>query len=1836
MDRYICIHGHFYQPPRENPWLEAVEPQDSAYPYHDWNERITAECYAPNAVARILNSDGRIVSLVNNYARMSFDFGPTLLSWLEKNKPAVYQRILDADVESRQRFGGHGSALAHAYNHMILPLANFRDRYTQTIWGIRDFEHRFGRTPEGMWLPETAVDVETLEVLSELNIRFTILSPHQCARWRQLGEEAWHDVDGCGVDPTHPYIQRLPSGRSIAVFFYDGSISRAVAFETLLCQGESLVNRLASAFSDGRSEPQLVHIATDGESYGHHRAHGDMALAYALEYVERHKIARLTNYGEYLAQYPPQAEVEIRPNTSWSCSHGIERWRSDCGCNTGRFGWNQAWRRPLRLSLDWLRDEVASRYEQSAGSLLRDPWTARDQYIDVILDRSPDSLERFFSRQAARELTPEDKSTALKLLEMQRYALLMYTSCGWYFDELSGLESVQVLQFAARAIQLAGELFEGDCEARFLKLLESAQSNLPEPGDARAIYEKWVKPMAIDWNRVAAHYALSALFEAFPDRIRMFCYEVERQGFQTYLAGKARAVVGHARFRSDITAESTEMVFAAAHLGGHNVNCGVRPHTGDEAYTQIASELAQTLEKADFAELIRVVDRTFGESTYTLRSLFRDQQRKVLRQILQGQLSEAGAAYRRIYEEHLPTMRFLGELGIPQPKAFQSAVDFLLNTDIRWHVEGERGAVDDIRVLLQEARSLRMQLDMAGVSHMLSQRMTDTADSLCTQPAQLATFKQLDDLAALTLELPCVVDIWHPQNVYFELLKTLWPELLQQYQGGEANSEEWLDVFVALGDKLRVCTDDLKKTLHEVKSTPSVRTLVRECFARRCVPRATYRLQFNCRFTFRDATAIVPYLHELGISHCYASPIFQARPGSEHGYDVCDHSRLNSDLGTEDDFRCLTEELRGAGMGLIADVVPNHMGIGDATNAWWLDVLENGTASVYASCFDIDWEPSNPVLNKKVLLPVLGDQFGRVLEAGEIRLAYESGAFFLRYFNLKMPVAPDAYIFILERLLARVVDTIDAEDPHLQELRSIVTSLNHLPPMSESTAEKIEERQREKEVIKRRLATLCGSDPVIEQTLRETINVFNGNVGDPHSFDLLENLLNQQAYRLAYWRVATEEINYRRFFDINELAAICTEKSSVFKATHQLVLRLLSEGSVCGLRLDHPDGLWNPAEYTRHLQDEYVLAWVRARMPADRVPEDLEQRVAAGFAEQLGRNPGPRKCWPLYVVAEKILCEDESLPDDWAVDGTTGYDFLAMTNGLLIPSETLREFDRIYSNFIGDRMDLEQLVQASKKMIMLISMAGEINALSHQLDRISERNRQYRDFTLNSLTFVIREVIACLKVYRSYVVAPDRVSGRDRRYIEDAVARAKRLNPRTAASIFDFVRDTLLLDNLSQFRVADRPEVIAWVMKFQQLTGPVMAKGVEDTAYYAFNRLVSLCEVGSNPNRFGVSISEFHQANAARVDRWPNAMLATTTHDTKRSEDVRARVDVLAEMPDWWEAATNRWAKLNAAKRTAVDGQLAPDRNEEYLLYETLVGSWPELSGRESGLEQYRTRVVSYMEKATREAKVHTSWVNPDQAYDAAVREFVCRLLPDDLKDPFIMDLAEFVRPVVFFGRLNSLTQTLLKLTCPGVPDFYQGSELWALDLVDPDNRRPVAYDLRRDALAELKDRTASTPQPAQLAMELLAAADNGLVKMYLIYRVLSYRTSHPELFEHGSYEPLECVGEFADHVVAFSRSYGEQSITVVAPRLMFGLMKGQSEWPLGNNVWKNTGIRCPSLDPGTSLINILTDQTVETDGGSLALGAILQSFPVAVLDHRNASSGAVETASADAQNATS
>jgi (1->4)-alpha-D-glucan 1-alpha-D-glucosylmutase len=990
------------------------------------------------------------------------------------------------------------------------------------------------------------------------------------------------------------------------------------------------------------------------------------------------------------------------------------------------------------------------------------------------------------------------------------------------------------------------------------------------------------------------------------------------------------------------------------------------------------------------------------------------------------------------------------------------------------------------------------------------------------------------------------------------------------------------------------------------------------------IPRATYRLQFHPGFNFRQAESLVPYLDELGISDLYASPFFKPCNPEGAGYDVCDHKEFNPAIGAEEDFDALARALRSRSMGLILDLVPNHMGISGG-NPWWMDVLENGPSSPFSCYFDIDLQPVKPELRNKVLLPILEDQYGKVLESCKFRLGIEDGAFFIHYYEQKLPVAPRTYSRILKLPLEDLTRTLGKENEHLQEYQSILTALGYLPSQTDLSPEKLEERMREKEVIKRRIAALYQTSPEVRRALDEAIQAFNGRPGDAASFDHLDGLIGDQAYRPAFWRVAADEINYRRFFDINHLAAIRMELPQVFVEAHHLVYRLLREGKVTGLRIDHPDGLWNPASYFQHLQKHFLFQVLRSRIAAEGKSLDLSlEKEEPDWLVEL-RKRRPATPWPLYVIAEKILSEGESLPRDWAVYGTTGYDFMNEVNGLFVDRGNLRAMDRVYSQFTGTSIHFGNLVNSWKKMIMLVSLASEVAALSHQLERISEKNRRYRDFTLNSLTFVLREIIAGLPVYRTYITGPQNVPPRDREYVETAVKEAKKRNPRTAEEVFDFVRDTLLLRNLDDFQEGDRGHLMDFAMKFQQITGPVMAKGLEDTAFYIYNRLVSLNEVGGHPEHFGVSVEDFHARNQERRKDWPYSLLATSTHDTKRSEDVRARINVLSEIPGEWRATVNRWSRWNVPKKTLMDGHPAPDRNDEYLLYQTLIGAWPMENPGESpalGPEEFsrfRERIAAYMHKATLEAKVHTSWVNPNEEYDRAVREFVMQVLDDRRKNRFLADLQAFARRVAFFGRWNSLSQVLLKLTCPGVPDIYQGTELWDLSLVDPDNRRPVDYKQRESLLSGLK-KGMEKPGENQisLARELLENSWDGRVKLYLIWRTVQSRRQSPKIFFEGSYLPLEGEGEKKVHLCAFARTFGEDSLVVGVPRLVVGLLGGREDPPLGEAVWKDTRVRVPEEWVGRKYRNQFTGEELEvrSGGGSagFSLGDLFGNFPVALL----------------------
>jgi len=955
------------------------------------------------------------------------------------------------------------------------------------------------------------------------------------------------------------------------------------------------------------------------------------------------------------------------------------------------------------------------------------------------------------------------------------------------------------------------------------------------------------------------------------------------------------------------------------------------------------------------------------------------------------------------------------------------------------------------------------------------------------------------------------------------------------------------------------------------------------------LPTATYRLQFHSGFTFEVATGLVDYLAALGISHCYASSYLKAVPESSHGYDVADPTQLNPEIGSEETYAAWIAALRAHGMGHIIDLVPNHMGIARSANPWWQDVLENGESSRFADVFDIDWQPLKAELEHKVLLPVLGDAYGAVLERQEIRLEYEHGALRARYFEQWFPIAPGTYDRVLGHELQALLDAAGPDSEAANEFLSILTAIRNLPGRLVTDPATRIERDREKEVIKRRLAELTARSPEVQAHVVRAVESFNGHPGDPRSFDALDDLLSEQSYRLAYWRVAAEEINYRRFFDINELAAIRMEDPAVFERVHAYAFELLRRDCVDGFRIDHVDGLFDPGDYLQRMQ-------ARAR----EVRPDL-------YADR-----------PLFLVVEKILGMDEDLPE-WPVEGTTGYDFLGMLNGLFIERQNERAIDGIYHQFTRLRVPYREIAYRGKQLILRVSMASELNVLAHRLNRFSERHRHYRDFTLNSLNQAMREIIACFPVYRSYVNEREPVpSDPDREYIERAVREAKRRNPNRPAAVYHFVRD-LLLKRGEFIRDSEHSEHMAFVGKFQQVTSPVTAKGIEDTALYLYNRLVSLNEVGSEPDHFGTSPEQLHGWLQTRAERWSHGLSATSTHDTKRSEDVRARINVLSEIPGAWRQATSRWARSNRRGRTLIEGQSYPSRNEEYLLYQTLIGSWPLAADMSADdRRDYADRIASYMLKAMREAKVFTSWLNPSDVHEQAMRHFVETILAAD-NTAFLEDFVEFHQRVAQLGIYNSLAQVATKIAAPGVPDFYQGTELWDFSLVDPDNRRPVDYARRRMLLAELDAEMARSGAGA-VAAGLMANPRDDRLKLFTVAMMLRFRQARRELFDHGAYTPLAVAGARQAHLFAFSRGYSGREAIVAVPRLLATVLTDVTEVPLGSRVWADTTVALPTPAAAT-YFNVLTDRVVplQHDGDRVTVAAadLFDTFPIALIEAR-------------------
>lgn len=918
---------------------------------------------------------------------------------------------------------------------------------------------------------------------------------------------------------------------------------------------------------------------------------------------------------------------------------------------------------------------------------------------------------------------------------------------------------------------------------------------------------------------------------------------------------------------------------------------------------------------------------------------------------------------------------------------------------------------------------------------------------------------------------------------------------------------------------------------------------------------SSYRLQLHQNFNFNQARDIIPYLSRLGISHVYSSPFFRATPGSLHGYDVCDHNEINPEIGTIDDLRALVRTMREHQMKLIVDFVPNHMGISDPGNYRWMDVLENGPASTFARYFDIEWHPTKQALDNKVLLPILGDQYGRMLEAGGLQLHFDAscGRFSLHVHDTWLPLATRSTIPLLKDVADRLQDTPN-------ELLSIIYAIEHLPPRIEASSDPIaiEERTREKAIIHERLQKLCESEPGICRLVSEVMEDWNA-VQDEEHLQRLDELLAEQPYRLSYWKVAAEEINYRRFFDVNTLAAIRIDLPEVFEETHRLLFELVDEGLVDGVRIDHIDGLAMPTQY---------LELLRQRMPDG------------------------------VIYVEKILGADEQLPGDWPIEGTTGYEFAIQTMNVLLQPTYQPAMTRTYERFLDGRQNFREIVRDSKMLIMRLSLASEINMLGTLLSRLAESHRWYRDFTLNSLTRAIREVVASFPVYRSYVEPGTMTVESDVRAINFAISHARRLNPALERSVFEFLR-TVLLGNGEEPPHLDEQMRWSFVRKFQQCTGPITAKGIEDTAFYRYNRLIALNEVGGEPDHYGMSVDAYHQHQQQRLQQWPSSMLATSTHDTKRSQDVRSRILALSELAPQWSKTVKIWKRLNRKQKLMVDGLPAPDANEEYYLYQTLVGSWPLHEMDEAEWQNYVQRIQEHMIKALHEAKINSSWIDPNQGWDEAVVEFVARILSPKKNPRFMASLREWCEQIAPLGAMNSLSQTLLKLTVPGVPDIYQGTETWNFSLVDPDNRRPVDFEEIQQLL--LRQQQLS---PA----EMLEDWKGGAIKMMAIHRLLKLRQKYSALFAKGDYQPVQVSGKWRDHIIAFTRQSSELGVglLVVVPRFSSAL--GQVPFPVGD-VWEDTALHLS----GDVWRNGFTDQTLQADG-ALRVANVFSELPFAVL----------------------
>ncbi|HEX3034114.1 MAG TPA: malto-oligosyltrehalose synthase [Thermodesulfobacteriota bacterium] len=935
------------------------------------------------------------------------------------------------------------------------------------------------------------------------------------------------------------------------------------------------------------------------------------------------------------------------------------------------------------------------------------------------------------------------------------------------------------------------------------------------------------------------------------------------------------------------------------------------------------------------------------------------------------------------------------------------------------------------------------------------------------------------------------------------------------------------------------------------------------------IPVSTYRLQFNENFRFTDAQTIISYLNELGIGDLYASPIFKAQRGSTHGYDVTDPLSFNPEIGAEEEFETMVKELKGYNMGLLLDIVPNHMAY-SSDNYMLMDVLENGRCSEYFDFFDIEWNHAYESIRGRILTPFLGKLYGDSLEEGEITLEYESDGFTVNYYDLKLPIKIESYASIITHRLNTLKKRLGEDHPDFIKLLGILYSLKNLPSPLEGAETQnltsLQERRNQIRFIKRMLWELYQQNGGIKKFVDENVKIFNGEKGNPESFNLLHNLLSEQNFRLSFWKVVTEELNYRRFFTINQLISLRVEDERVFNHIHSFVFKLINEGKITGLRIDHIDGLYDPTNYLKRLRG-------RAR--------------------------------DTYIVVEKILeLPEEDLPRIWEAQGTTGYEYLNYVNGIFCRSNHEKEFDKIYSNFIGFNMSYEELTHDKKKLIIERHMTGDVDNLAHLLKRILSKYRQGSDITLYGLKRAIIEVLASFPVYRTYINY-ENIEERDRVYIRESVEKARNKNPDLELEL-NFLEKFLLLEFGEYASKEEIKDQIHFVMRFQQFTGPLMAKGFEDTALYIHNRLISLNDVGGNPSKFGISTEEFHDFNRKKVKLWPHSINTTSTHDTKRGEDVRARINVLSEIPEEWRKGTKKWSRLNEKKKVTLNGRGVPDRNDEYFLYQTLIGAFPFF---EDEYSTFVDRIKEYMIKAVREAKIHTAWLKPDTNYEDACVSFVDKMLKPTKQNRFLKDFIPFERKIAHYGIFNSLSQALIKITSPGVPDLYRGTELWDLSLVDPDNRRPVDFGKRKEFLGYIKEREKN--DTLGLIEELLSTKEDGRLKLFLIYKSLRARHDRKETFEKGDYIPLEVKGKCREHIIAFARRKKRGFAITVAPRFLTSLIK-EGEYPLGKNVWRDTYISVPEDFPST-WEDVITAQTIE-GGETLQIAEILKHFPVALL----------------------